>query len=85
LAARYGATVRALAVVTPIPGGLGYWEAFDPAWGTAIEVVGGAANERLQSLDGVEGKIAMCIPSEALAAFGDEVDLLVVGSRSHGP
>ncbi|HJS96982.1 MAG TPA: universal stress protein [Solirubrobacteraceae bacterium] len=38
LAARYGATVCALAVVTPIPGGLGYWEAFDPAWGTPIEV-----------------------------------------------
>jgi nucleotide-binding universal stress UspA family protein len=85
LAARYGATVRALAVVNPIPGALGYWEAFDPDWGMAIEVVGRTANERLGLLDGVDGSVAVGVPSEALAAFGTEVDLLVVGSRSYGP
>jgi nucleotide-binding universal stress UspA family protein len=47
LAARYGARVRALSVVNPIPGGLGYWEPFDPDWGTAIEVAGRVASERL--------------------------------------
>lgn len=85
VAARYGATVRALTVVNPIPGGVGYWEAFDPDWGTTIDVVGREAAERLQLLDGVEGSVAVGIPSEALAAFGGEVDLLVVGSRSYGP
>jgi nucleotide-binding universal stress UspA family protein len=85
LAARYGATICALTVVNPIPGGLAYWEAFDPDWGTAIEAVGRAAKDRLRSLDGVEGSVAVGIPSEALAAFGAEVDLLVVGSRSYGP
>ena len=85
LAARYGASVRALTVVNPVPGGVRYWEAFDPAWGTAVEVVGRAADERLQSIEGVDGNVATGIPSEALAAFGAEVDLLVVGSRSYGP
>jgi nucleotide-binding universal stress UspA family protein len=85
LAARYGAAIRALTVVNPIPGGLAYWEAFDPDWGTAIEAVGRAANDRLELLDGVDGSVAVGIPSEVLAAFGAEVDLLVIGSRSYGP
>ncbi|MEO6859043.1 MAG: universal stress protein [Solirubrobacteraceae bacterium] len=85
LAARYSATVRALTVVSPVPGGVGYWEAFDPDWGTAIDVGKQAANDRLRLLDGVDGAVAVGIPSEALAAFGAEVDLLVVGSRSYGP
>jgi nucleotide-binding universal stress UspA family protein len=84
LAARYGATVRALTAVNPIPGGLAYWESFDPDWGTAIAAVARASNERLHSLDGVDGSVVVGIPSEALAAFGAEVGLLVVGSRSYG-
>ena len=85
LAARYGATVRAMTVVNPIPGALRYWEAFEPDWGMAIEVVGRTANEQLGLLDGVDSSVAVGVPSEALAAFGAEVDLLVVGSRSYGP
>jgi nucleotide-binding universal stress UspA family protein len=85
LAARYGANLRALTVVNPLPGGLGYWEAFDPDWGMGIDVVGRTANERLGLLDGVDGSVAVGVPSEALAAFGAEVSLLVVGSRSYGP
>lgn len=85
LAARYGATVRALTVVGPLPGGVGYWETVDPDWGTPIDVGKQAANDRLRLLEGVDGSVAMGIPSEALAAFGAEVDLLVVGSRSYGP
>jgi nucleotide-binding universal stress UspA family protein len=79
------ATVRALTVVSPLPGGLGYWEAFDPDWSMAIDAVGRTANERLRLLDGVDGSVAVGVPSEALAAFGAEVGLLVVGSRSYGP
>jgi nucleotide-binding universal stress UspA family protein len=85
LAARYGASIRALTVVNPIPGGLGYWEAFDPDWGTAFEVVGRAAKDRLGLLQGVDGSVAVGMSSEALAEFGAEVGLLVVGSRSYGP
>lgn len=85
LAARHGATVRALTVISPAPGGVGYWEAFDAGLGTAVDTMRQAANDRLQSLDGVDGSIAVGVPSEALAAFGAEVDLLVVGSRSYGP
>ena len=85
LAARYGATVRALTVVHPIPGALGYWEPFDPDWGTAIEVVGRVANERLALLRGVDSSVEVGVPSEALAAFGAQVGLLVIGSRSYGP
>lgn len=85
LAARYGATVRALTVVSPLPGGPGYWEAFDPDWGMGIDVVRRTVKERLGSLDGVDGSVAVGVPSEALAAFGAEVGLLVVGSRSYGP
>lgn len=85
LAARYGATIRALTAVSPVPGGVGYWEAPDPDWGTAIDASGQAARDRLRLLDGVSGSIAVGIPSEALAAFEAEVDLLVVGSRGYGP
>jgi nucleotide-binding universal stress UspA family protein len=82
LAARYEAKIRAMTVI-PVPGGVGYWEAFD--WSAATDAVEQAANERLRSLDDVDGSVAVGIPSEALAAFGAEVDLLVVGSRSYGP
>jgi hypothetical protein len=36
-------------------------------------------------LDGVEGRVAVGAPGDELVAFGDEVDLLVVGSRGRGP
>jgi nucleotide-binding universal stress UspA family protein len=84
LAARYGAKIRAMTVI-PVPGGVGYWEAFAPEWPAADDAAEQAANDRLRSLDHVDGSIAVGIPSEALAAFGAEVDLLVVGSRSYGP
>src|SRR6185437_10408137 len=62
-----------------------YWEAFDPDWGMGIDVVRRTIEERLRPLDGVDGSVAVGVPSEALAAFGTEVGLLVVGSRSYGP
>lgn len=81
LAARHGATVRALAVVNPA----GYWGAVDAGWGDAIAAVEQAANDRIRSLDGISGRVAVGLPSEELVAFEDELDLLVVGSRSYGP
>jgi nucleotide-binding universal stress UspA family protein len=44
------------------------------------------ANERLsQQLDGVHARAVWGLTGEELANFGDELDLLVVGSRSFGP
>lgn len=85
LAARYGAAIRAMTVISPAAGGVGYWEAFGAGWGGAFETLEQATSDRLASLGGVAGSVAVGIPSEALATFGAEVDLLVVGSRSYGP
>ena len=43
------------------------------------------ANRRLEELPGVEGRALCGLTGEELAAFGDEVDILVVGSRGYGP
>ena len=85
LAARHGAAVRALAVVSPVSGGLGYWAPMAMGTGEAVAAAEAAAKERLASLGGVEGRVASGVPGEELAAFGGEVDLLVVGSRGYGP
>ena len=39
----------------------------------------------MQALEGVEGRAVYGLTGEELAAFSDELDLLVVGSRSYGP
>jgi nucleotide-binding universal stress UspA family protein len=43
------------------------------------------ANKRVGQLPGVEGRAVYGLPGEELAAFGKDVDLLVVGSRGYGP
>ena len=43
------------------------------------------ARERVASLTGVDGRVTVGPPADELLAFADEVDLLVVGSRRHGP
>ncbi len=83
LAARHRALVRALEVVA-IPNyaftGFGA-----PALGESIETMISEANERMAQLDGVDGHAVYGLTGEELAAFGDEVQLLVVGSRGYGP
>ena len=44
-----------------------------------------AARDSLRQLEGVEGRVAVGAPPDELVAFGDELDLLVVGSRGRGP
>jgi nucleotide-binding universal stress UspA family protein len=85
LAARCGGSVRALLVVSPVPRGVAYWEAFEAYPGAGVAEVMQAARDRLRLLEDVDSRIAVGVPSETLAAFGAEVDLLVVGSRSYGP
>jgi nucleotide-binding universal stress UspA family protein len=50
-----------------------------------IEDMLASANGRLQKLAGVDAKAVYGLTGEELAAFGDEVDLLVTGSRDYGP
>lgn len=83
LATASGATVTALEVVS-LPAAA-YGGLIAPAIGDNINSMIAEANARLQQLPGVEGRAVFGLPGEELAAFGDELDLLVVGSRGYGP
>ncbi len=83
LAAPTNAVIRVLEVVS-IPS-YAFTGLMPPAVGDSIEQMLTAANERLQGILGVEGRAVYGITGEELAAFGSELDLLVVGSRSYGP
>ena len=50
---------------------------------TALDRLKRAAEQRLRALRGVEGRVVVGSPVSELLAFGDQVDLLIVGSRSH--
>lgn len=56
-----------------------------PAIGQSIEEMLTDAEAELASLTDVEGKAVFGLPGEELARFGEEVDLLIVGSRGYGP
>jgi nucleotide-binding universal stress UspA family protein len=83
LASRCGARVRAKEIVQ-MPGA--FYAGFGGvAWGNTLETMLDAAKRKMAELDGVEGDAELGLTGEELAAFGDDVDLLVVGSRSYGP
>ncbi len=77
------AEIRALEVVT-IPS-IGYTGIVPPAIGESIDVMLEDATNRMNRLPDVEGRAVYGLAGEELAAFGDQVDLLVVGSRGYGP
>src|SRR5665213_54886 len=54
-------------------------------WTDETERVIAAERVRMQTFKNVEGSVVYGDPSAELAAFGAEVDLLVVGSRGYGP
>jgi len=56
-----------------------------PAMGEGLDIVIEEAARRMSELPGVEGQAVYGLTGEELAAFGDEVDILVVGSRGYGP
>jgi nucleotide-binding universal stress UspA family protein len=85
LAARDGLPVRALTVVSPLPASAGSAGYLDGGWGGMIDVLEQVASHRIRRLDGVEGRFVVGFASEELLAFAEEVDLLVIGSRGHGP
>jgi nucleotide-binding universal stress UspA family protein len=83
LAGRQGSRLRALAVVSLQSVGQGSDTPLD--WTEQTELVIKDERARLQAIDGVEGEVVYGDPSEELAAFAKELDLLIVGSRSNGP
>jgi nucleotide-binding universal stress UspA family protein len=83
LAERHGSTIRALSVVSlqNIP----YGEPIPVGW---PQIAAGLVDDELKrfhDFEDVEGDAIYGEPSEELAHFSEELDLLIVGSRSYGP
>lgn len=74
------ARLIAMTVVRPIPGAVGHWDPPD-----AARTLEQSARDLLKPLKGVDARVAVGSPAGELVAFGDELDLLVVGSHAHGP
>ncbi len=83
LAESSGASIHALEVVS-MPS-YAYGGLVAPAMGDAIDAMLEQANDSLRELPEVEGRAVYGLAGEELASFGDDVDLLVVGSRGYGP
>jgi nucleotide-binding universal stress UspA family protein len=83
LAQEHGGIVRALRVVQIVTSA--YAGFSGAAWGDALESVLTDAKHEMAGIEGAQGDATLGIPGEELAAFGDTVDLLVVGSRAYGP
>jgi nucleotide-binding universal stress UspA family protein len=83
LAAPAGASVLALEVIS-IPT-YAYTGLIPPVSGESIDEMLEEATSRMQQLPDVRGRAVCGLTGEELAAFGEEVDLLVVGSRGYGP
>jgi len=83
LADRHGAEVRALSVVSlqSVPS-----DSSGPAdCADTTERLLGEERSRLESIPGIAGDAVYGDPSDELARLSESVDLLVVGSRGHGP
>jgi len=83
IASEHRSLVKALEVVS-IPT-YAFTGVAPPALGDTVEVLLEEAKGRVDKLEDVEGRAIYGLPGEELAAFGEQVDLLVVGSRSYGP
>ncbi len=78
-----GASIAALEVVS-IPA-YAFTGLMAPAIGDSIDLMIKEASARMSELAGVDGRAVYGLAGEELAAFGEDVDLLVVGSRGYGP
>jgi nucleotide-binding universal stress UspA family protein len=83
IAAPTKAELRAIEVVS-IPT-YAYAGLVPPAIGDSVDAMLSEANGRLRQLPDVHGRAVYGLTGEELAQFGDEVDIMVVGSRSYGP
>jgi nucleotide-binding universal stress UspA family protein len=80
LAARDGLTITALSVVD-----LPSLEPTPVATDAALRARLDAERDRLAAADGVDGEAVYGDVGKALVEFSEQVDLLLVGSRGHGP
>ena len=83
LAAPTKASLHALEVIAITT--YAYTGLVPPAIGEGLDMMLREANDRLKALPDVEGRAVYGLTGEELAAFGDEVDILVAGSRGYGP
>jgi len=83
VAAQHEASLSAINIVAQPIGS--YATPMPSDWGYILEQERQDAAERLRSIEDVDASAIYGAPFEELAAFGDRVDLLVVGSRSYGP
>jgi nucleotide-binding universal stress UspA family protein len=84
LAARHGSAITAMSVVSlqSIPGGN---TTPPPNWTELTQRLILEERRRLQSLEGIDGDAVYGDPGDELAHFGENLDLLIVGSRGYGP
>jgi nucleotide-binding universal stress UspA family protein len=83
IAAAHGAELLAREVVA-LPS-YSYAGLMTPALGESIDLILEQENQHMRQLPDVEGDAVYGLAGEELAAFGDGLDLLVVGSRGYGP
>ncbi len=83
IAQRHGVVPHALEVVS-LPT-YAFTGIIPPLTGDSIDLLLEAAANRMKAIDGVQGRVVYGLTGEELAAFSDQLDLLVVGSRSYGP
>ncbi len=81
VASRHAAVVRALTVVRSSRGVWRYRHPLAPRWRRIDGPPESAPGDRPCSGTEVDGRVTIGAPSKQLLGFGDEVDLLVVGSR----
>jgi nucleotide-binding universal stress UspA family protein len=84
LAATSGASVSVREVLTP-PTMVGYTGIVPVLAGESLDVELQLATSRLRALPDVQASAVYGLTGEERAEFGDELDLLVVGSRGYGP
>ncbi len=83
LVASTSATVHALEVVS-IPT-YAFTGLMPPAIGESVDLMLQEATGRMKALPDVHGHAVYGLTGEELAAFSEEMDILIVGSRSYGP
>jgi nucleotide-binding universal stress UspA family protein len=83
LAAETKGSVSALQIVTIPP--VMYAGLMPPLLGESVDTMIEEARGQMRGMPDVEGRAVYGVPGEELSAFGDQLDLLVVGSRNFGP
>ncbi|MGA8335009.1 MAG: universal stress protein [Solirubrobacteraceae bacterium] len=83
VAARTGATIEPLLVLPrqSVP----YGQPIEHRWSEVAKQLTAEDLARLGGADDLEGQVRYGSPGEKLVGFSEEVDLLIVGSRSSGP